>query len=145
LPYFGEHLPCRVGVLVDQPGRRLGAHADRGQRGAQAIVQVPPEASPLIFARKHESLPRTSQGVVECEVVDRRAHLAREIVDEATVGRRERLTRLACAQPQAPYQHRMRHQLDLHLVGLVARRSSPLGGGVRIIWPAHLQRHVREP
>jgi hypothetical protein len=103
-------------------GRLLGDHAAGGvepdgegaERGPQAVVQIPPEAPPLLLARRNQPLPRAPQVGREARGVGGRARLMRQVVEQPPVGRGECLPWSPRCHNQLSYLFRVVHERQDH-------------------------------
>ena len=82
-----------VGVGPHESRGSLDLHADRGQAGSQAVMQVPTEPPPLFLDREHESLSRLLQVHREAQGLQRRGDRPGQVGQQPHVRGGERVAR----------------------------------------------------
>ena len=83
-----DQLRGALRVLGDEVAGGLQPHGQRGEGGAEAVVEVAADPAPFLLARADEVLPGQLQLAVGRHRLDERTDLAADVLEEAAVARR---------------------------------------------------------
>jgi hypothetical protein len=146
LDEVGQQLLCTFGMGGNEVPCGLCGHRQAGELWPEPVVQVAPEAPPLLLASRDQPLARAlkvggePQGLVgEAHRMDGHADLVREVLKELPVRRSERL--VSSARPQDQATNRLApvdERQSLWILCRLARGRHGLERGVSLEFDGHV-------